>query len=615
VEAASGAEAADNWGGGARIGWDVDNSWQFNGLLDEFCVFKRALLPGEIREVMEGMAPAEVASDPIPDHEETDVPRDVILRWAPGAFVPSNNGHIVYFGEAFSDVNDAMDGVAQDANSYAPSPGLDFGKTYYWRVDEVNGAPDYTVHQGEVWSFTTEPYAYPLENITVTASSAQDGNMGPEKTIDGSGLDALDQHSTLASDMWLSSPGIQPVWIQYEFNKAYKLHEMWVWNSNQMIESFLGLGAKDVTIEISQDGVDWTQLEGTSQFAQAPGNKNYTHNTTVNFGGAMAKHVRISVDSAWGMIPQYGLSEVRFFYIPVCAREPQPAADAITDGVDVTLTWRAGREAISHEVSFSTDRATVADGTALVGTTDTAGFNLSAQDVKLNTTYYWRITEVNEAADPSTHIGDIWSFTTPAYIAVENFDQYDDECRRIFFTWLDGLGHNGSEDCAVVPYDGNLTGSAVGNAKPSFAETALVIAGQSMPLTYDNAIAPYYSEAVSDDFSLPSDWTKGGAEVLSLSFRGVPGDNDPEPLYITVTDSAGQTKKIEHPDPEAALAGDWQEWQIPFSEFNGLNLADIKRIALGLGNPDNAQPGGAGTLYVDEIRVGKPAADSPNANN
>ena len=75
--------------------------------------------------------------------------------------------------------------------------------------------------------------------------------MGPEKTIDGSGLDAQDQHSVSASQMWLSKKGQSPIWIQYEFDKVYKLYQMWVWNSNQAIEPFVGFGAKDVTIETS----------------------------------------------------------------------------------------------------------------------------------------------------------------------------------------------------------------------------------------------------------------------------------------------------------------------------------------------------------------------------
>ena len=91
--------------------------------------------------------------------------------------------------------------------------------------------------KGDVWSFTTEPYGYPVKPIKATASSSFTATMGPEKTIDGSGLDANDQHSVSASQMWLSKKGQSPIWIQYEFDKAYKLYQMWVWNSNQAVES------------------------------------------------------------------------------------------------------------------------------------------------------------------------------------------------------------------------------------------------------------------------------------------------------------------------------------------------------------------------------------------
>ena len=36
----------------------------------------------------------------------------------------------------------------QDANTYDPAGLLDFGQTYYWRVDEVNAPPDSTLYQG-----------------------------------------------------------------------------------------------------------------------------------------------------------------------------------------------------------------------------------------------------------------------------------------------------------------------------------------------------------------------------------------------------------------------------------------------------------------------------------
>ena len=103
----------------------------------------------------------------------------------------------------------------QSAGSYAPA-GLAFGQTYYWRIDEVNAPPGSAVVKGGMWSFTVEPYAYPIKNVTATASSAQPG-AGPEKTVDGSGLNSLDQHSIELKDMWLSAgatAGLDPVRVR-----------------------------------------------------------------------------------------------------------------------------------------------------------------------------------------------------------------------------------------------------------------------------------------------------------------------------------------------------------------------------------------------------------------
>ena len=83
-------------------------------------------------------------------------------------------------------------GQGQDANTFDPGL-LELGRTYYWRVDEVN-AVDRTIAKGNVWSFTVEPYSYPIANVAATASSFSP-SMGPEKTVNGSGLNADDQHS------------------------------------------------------------------------------------------------------------------------------------------------------------------------------------------------------------------------------------------------------------------------------------------------------------------------------------------------------------------------------------------------------------------------------------
>jgi len=408
--------------------------------------------------------------------------------------------------------------------------------------------------------------------------------MGPEKTIDGSGLDALDQHSTTATDMWLSDASGQP-WIQYEFDKVLKLHEMWVWNSNQMIEAFIGLGGKDVIVETSLDGATWTLVEDAAQFAQATGLASYTANTVVDFGGAMAQFVRITIDAGWGALPQHGLSEVRFFSIPVQAREPQPADGAAIDGAQVVLKWRAGREAASHEVRLGTDSAAL----ALVGTTDEASFDPGALDY--GTTYYWQIDEVNLAATPATHAGNVWSFTTPPFGIVDDFDQYDDNCNRIFFAWADGLGHNGGEnvnDCEVPASNGNGGGSIVGNDEAPFAEQGIVTAGssQSLPFNYDNSFG--LSEAT---LTLSAqDWTVSAVQTLSLAFYGTAGNTGT--LYVKIND----TKVSYDLDPTDIARASWQAWNIDLTALSGLQNVTSLTIGVDGGNA-------AGTLYIDDIRL------------
>jgi hypothetical protein len=253
-----------------------------------------------------------------PGPKASDVPCDVVLSWISPAFANSCD---VYLGTSFEAVNSAdrvnPQGVlvsqAQTTTAYDPAGLLELSRTYYWRTDFVVAGPTPTIYKGPVLEFTTAALTYRIKNITATASSAQVGS-GPERTLDGSGLDKNDGHSTELMDMWWSMA--EPShWIQYEFDRVYTLHEMWVWNMNQIIEPFIGFGAKTVKIEYSTDGSAWTSLANVPEFAQAPGQSGYLHDTTITFGGAPAKFVKLTIEKNWGVAPQTGLSEVRFFCI------------------------------------------------------------------------------------------------------------------------------------------------------------------------------------------------------------------------------------------------------------------------------------------------------------
>ncbi|MDI9430745.1 MAG: discoidin domain-containing protein, partial [Planctomycetota bacterium] len=377
------------------------------------------------------------ATNPIPATGSDDITRDVILGWKPGASAATHN---VYFGTDWADVNDATVPTAQDVdvNSFDPG-GLDFGQTCYWRVDEVNSAPDFAVFKGDVWSFTTEPFAYPIENILIATNATSTATEGIENIVNGSGLDEAHQHSTKTTDMWLGSPADgDPIWIQFEFDRVYKLHELWVWNYNVEFELVLGFGVKEVTIEYSADGVNWISL-GETELAQGTAKADYVHSTTVDFGGVAAKYVRLTVNSGWGELPQYGLSEVRFYYIPAFAREPEPGDGATNVNVNATLTWRPGREAASHEVYLGTDPEALAPA----ATTQAASF--APDDLVFGDVYYWRVDEVNPDASPDTWEGDLWSFTTAEYATIDDIESYTDDIdagQAVFQTWIDGWTNN-----------------------------------------------------------------------------------------------------------------------------------------------------------------------------
>ncbi len=740
------------------------------------------------------------ASEPSPPVGAIDVPYFTQLTWHAGETAVK---HDVYVGTGRADVEtasttnplDVLVSQAQDPTSLDLGP-LEFGQTYYWRVDEANGAPDYTITKGEIWSFTAEPSGIPITQITATASGANAG-MEPSKTIDGSGLNALDQHSASSPHMWLTVTAGS--WIQYEFDQAYKLHEMLVWNSNQAIETFIGFGVKELILETSLDGISWTPVKSVSSFAQATAVPNYTAKTTVDLSGMTAKFVRITPLSAYGTFGQSGLSEVRFSYIPTTAREPQPGDTASTAGLDVALSWRPGREAASHDLLLSTDKEAVVNGSAVVAKVPEARYAADALDY--GTTYYWQVIEVNEAETPVAHASEIWRFTTPSYGLIDDFESYSGEAdEEIFMTWWDGYGG-----------DPGLGGATSGYIDAPFVETSVVHTGkQSLPMIYDNdggfvdiegnISAPAYSELMRE-FDSSLDLTLGNASTLALSFRGnAPGfienadgsitmgaagadiwdvadefrfaykrlsgdgsitarvdsmvdvdpwtkagvmirneltpestngfsyasingragvqfrdisgngtvstrnDNDgdftlpfwlrltrtgntftgersedgvtwvtmyeeanpaetgseiiimnrdvyiglavtshstgnytvadisnisltgnvtgawqveaigveqpsndgQDPLYLALEDRSGKSVLLTHPDPAAVQMSTWQDWLIPLSQFNSLRLNSIKSITLGVGYKDGSQSGSEGTLYIDDIRVGKP---------
>ena len=276
-----------------------------------------------------------------------------------------------------------------------------------------------------------------------------------------------------------------------------------------------------------------------------------------------------------------------------------PANGAVDVKQTPILTWTPGVFGTSHDIYFGADKEAVKNADTSSPENKGSG-NLGSESydpgqLEWGTTYYWRVDEANNANADSPWIGPLWSFTTANFLIIDDFESYNDlnegeaGSNRIYLAWIDGFDNP------------TANGSVVGHANPPFAEQTIVHSGnQSMPFAYDNAVGK--SEAT---LTLTSnhDWTVKGVNRLAIWYRGGSA-NAAEPMYVVLNGNAVVTND----NPNAAQASSWTEWNIDLQSFadQGVNLANVTSITLGLGNRANPVAGGAGMVFFDDIRLHAP---------
>jgi hypothetical protein len=137
---------ANGWGIGADI---YDGRWSWMGRIDDVRIYSRALTAAEIKK----LSGIKEATNPTPADTSKVNTKNVLLQWYPGSNVADLNGHQVYFGDNFDDVDagaGSVDkGLSTDPN--CPVSGLVPGTTYYWKSIEINGVSQWP---GPIWRFT-----------------------------------------------------------------------------------------------------------------------------------------------------------------------------------------------------------------------------------------------------------------------------------------------------------------------------------------------------------------------------------------------------------------------------------------------------------------------------
>jgi hypothetical protein len=534
--------------------------------------------------------PPKIAYNPNPPNGAKFVDPNVALSWDAGFGTKIHN---VYFGDNFEDVNAATPETSRGPvgdTAYVPGT-LDLDKTYYWRIDEFDGIDTYT---GDVWSFETMKAGggvradyykgMNFENLVLTRVDPQiNFNWGagaPDPLV------GADQFSV----RWVGQ-------VEAAFTETYTFYartddgvRLWV-EGQQLVDSWVNRSATE-----DKGAIDLMagQLYSVVMEYYEDGS------------GAVAELRWESPSTPKQLIPQAALS------LPVKASSASPPSGATDVKQTTILTWSAGDYASSHEVYFGTDQETVrnADTSSpeYKGTRNLDSESYDPGKLDWDTTYYWRVDEVNNANPESPWVGGLWSFTTANFLIVDDFEDYDAGDNQIWYAWKDGLGYG--TPGADPYYAGNGSGSAVGDENTaSYTEETIVHGGnQSMPLFYDNnqQLKAKYSEAELT-LTYPRDWTENGVDTLTIWFHGDPA-NAAETLYVALNGSA----VVNHDNPNAALIDAWTQWNIDLSApggfaDQGVNLANVNTIAIGFGDKKNPQPGGSGTAYFDDIRLYRPA--------
>jgi hypothetical protein len=120
---------------------------------------------------------------------------------------------------------------------------------------------------------------------------------------------------------------------------------------------------------------------------------------------------------------------------PKTAYLPDPADGGQSVDVNPTLKWTPGFNAKLHTVYFgeSFDEVDAAAGGLPQGTT-----TFSPGELKMAKTYYWRVDEFEV---PTTHKGNVWSFTTEGAVeALSPVNGAVDVSQTPTLTWAPGLG-------------------------------------------------------------------------------------------------------------------------------------------------------------------------------
>jgi hypothetical protein len=494
-------------------------------------------------------SPPVKASSPSPGVGAVNVTQQPTLTWGAGEKAAQ---HDVYFGDdadAVAGATPATAGIYRgqqqlDNTSYDPGV-LEWNKTYYWRIDEVNAADADSPWTGNVWNFTTADFIVVDDFESYTNNSP---NRVFQTWVDGIGFSEDEFY-----------PGGNPG----NGTGALVGHDIWSPDSphfeGDIIEtSIVQDGGKSLPLYYNNGATPhYSEAERTWQMAQ-DWTVNGVSDLSLWFHGNPVAFLEtadgITMSGAGTDIWDTS-DEFRFAYKRLGGNG---SITARVDSVDNTNGWAKAGVMIRESLDADSRHAYVV-------VTPSNGVSFGHRSF------------MGDVSDSATEAG----ITAPHWVKLTRTgDTLTAQHSADGVTWVD-----------VTDPDGEPT-------EIDISMIANVYVGL--------AVTSHNADAVCQvEFSNVS--TTGATGQWQVEDIGVaqPG-NDPDPLYVAVQDTAGRTAVVMWPD--GVLVNEWTHWMIPLTDLSdaGANLAAIKKMFIGMGDRDNPTPAGDGLVYIDTIRVVKP---------
>jgi len=579
--------------------------------------------------------PPKTAYEPIPADGAEFVDLNVKLAWTAGFGAKLN---YIVFGDDFDEVSSAATGVPSGPANYSPGP-LQLAKTYYWRVDEFDGAGTY---KGDVWSFTTEGAVTgpnpangavdvsPTQALTWVAGAVA----ASHEVYFGTDADAV-KNATKSSPEYkgpkaLGEESYDPGKLALTAIYYWRIDEVnsvnpdspWagnVWSFTTgdffVIDDFEDYDAGDNQIWYAwHDGLGYGTPGTAGYFAgngtgAAVGDENtasYTEETIVHSGG---KSMPVAYDNNKQGFSKYSEVELKLSDI----------RDWTSEGVsELSLWFRGYPGAVGSFVEGPTGTYTMtasgADIWAVNGVEAdefhfaykmlTGPGSIVAKVNSVQNTNAWAKAGVmiRESLNPdSAHA---FACITPANGVASQYRPS-----------TGGTSGNYNQTGVAAPYWVKLERSVSGNFTVSHSANGAnwqPVTGatpQNIPMgsnVYIGLALTSHDAALTCQAVFSNVTTTGNVTGQWMNQDIGITSNDDERLYVAVSNSTGTPAVVVHDDPAAAQIDTWTEWIIPLQALadQGINLADVDKIAVGLGTKGNLTiPGGSGKMYFDDIRL------------